>query len=251
MSAKSNFAFANRVSELVSNIEKAGMRLEIDSDFSEYGRLRARQAREGRSAPYPMFDSTSSFVDETNGFWIAGFDKENTLVHTQAVCLFDMGASTLADHLSTHREKYVTPNSSPDPSRTTYHGPNAIQSIAGRVCYQGDFWVRSQGLGGSRSQGLTNYLSQLLIEVAYQTWKFDFIFALLPKGLAQKGVSVRYGYAHGGWGQWIGPDQQITEEDYFVWMTGQDVSAFSARRPIVLPDSLSLSDKDVSTKERG
>lgn len=187
MTAKSNFEFANRVSKLVSNIAKADMHVEISSDFTEYGRLRAEQTKDGRSVPYPMFDSTSSFVDASNGFWIAGFSKDNTLVHTQAVRMFELGSSTLEQHLSTHREKYVTPNSSPDPSRTTYNGPPAVQFISGRICYHGDFWVRGQGLGGARSQGLTNSLSQLLIEVAYHTWKFDSIFALLPKALAQKG----------------------------------------------------------------
>lgn len=251
MTAESNFAYVNRVSSLVNSIARVGMRVEVGSDFSEYGRLRAGQVSEGRLAPYPMFDSAVSYVDDTNGFWIAGYSKDNELVHTQAVRLFELSSTTLAKHLSTHREKYITPNSSPDPARTSYEGPCAIETITGRVCYHGDFWVRGQGLGGARSQGLTNHLSQLLMEVAYQTWRFDFIFALLPKALAQKGVSVRYGYAHGGWGKWIGPDEQITEEDYFVWMTGHDVSAFSKQRCVPLPDNVLHADQNVFLKERG
>ncbi|MEM1065999.1 MAG: hypothetical protein AAF771_13385 [Pseudomonadota bacterium] len=217
------------LSNILQELEASGMRVEIGDDFVEYRARRNAQA--DRAALYPMFDVASSYVDETNGFWICGFNDDGELTHTQAARLLDLSGKSLGQHFQAHRHKYITPNTTPDPDATHYSGPEALKTISGTVCYHGDFWLPARGLGGLRSQGATALLSRLLFEIVQSSWAPDFVFALVPKQLAAKGAHLRYGYSHCEPGQWIGPDQQVTEEDYLIWMNKVDMANAVSREP--------------------
>ncbi len=129
------------------------------------------------------------------------------------------------------RHKYITPDTTPDPDLTFYSGPDVLQTITGDVCYHGEFWLRARGLGGPRSQGATSLLSRILFEIMVGAWNPSFVFALVPKQLAEKGAHLRYGYTHCEPGHWLGPDQQVTEEDYLIWMDADDMARALARPP--------------------
>lgn len=217
------------VSGIIRELESAGMRVVIGDDFSEYRIY--RNAQTGRSPIYPMFDVASSYIDESNGFWVCGFDEAGDLIHTQAVRLLDLSGVSLGQHLNVHRHKYITPDTTPDPDVTFYSGPEALRTITGNVCYHGEFWLPGRGLGGPRSQGATPLLSRILFEIAASRWNPNYIFAFVPKQLAAKGAHLRYGYSHCEPGIWIGPDQQVTEEDYLIWASAKDISNVLAREP--------------------
>ena len=217
------------VSGVIRELEGAGMRIEIGDDFSIYRKYRDGQS--GRGGIYPMFDAAASFIDATNGFWICGFDAAGELVHTQAARLYDLNGVSLGRHLDMHRHKYITPDTTPDPDKTYYSGPAGLARITGRVLYHGEFWMPGRGLGGPRSQGTTALLSRILFEIAAGSWQPDYLFALVPKQLASKGAHLRYGYTHCEPGQWVGPDGQITDEDYLIWMSAEDVTASLRRSP--------------------
>ena len=223
------FTMTTNVSGILRQLEGSGIRLEIGDDFARYRAYRTRQL--DRGPIYPMFDVASSYVDGTNGFWVCGFDAHDELIHTQAVRLLDLSGMTLGTHLDNHRHKYITPDTTPDPDQTFYSGPEALHAITGRVCYQGDFWLRARGLGGPRSQGATALLSRVLLEIMVATWTPNFVFALVPKTLAAKGAHLRYGYCHCEPGRWIAPDQQVTEEDYLIWMGANDMANLIASTP--------------------
>lgn len=227
MSARNIFGMITNVSRIIQELESAGMRIEVGDDFSRYRAYRS--TCQGRGGLYPIFDTASSFIDETNGFWICGFNDANELIHTQAVRLLDLKGSTLGKHFDVHRHKYITPDTTPDPDLTFYQGPEALKAVTGLVGYCGDFWLPSRGLGGPRSQGATGLLSRLLFEILQQTWELDYVFALVPKRLAAKGAHLRYGYSHCEPGRWIGPDQQVTDEDYLIWMNANDIKNVLAR----------------------
>lgn len=221
------FELTTHLSSTVRELKKAGIRIEIGDDFAKYRAYRGKQP--DRGPIYPMFDVASSYIDHTNGFWICGFQADGDLIHTQAVRLLDMSGISLGTHLDNHRHKYITPDSTPDPDQTFYSGPEALQSITGKVCYQGEFWLRAQGLGGPRSQGATSLLSRILLEVAVAAWNPSFVFALVPQRLAAKGAHLRYCYNHCEPGRWVGPDQQVTEEDYLIWMEAKELTRSLAR----------------------
>ena len=227
MSARKIFGMIRNVSAIVRELENAGMRIEVGDDFSLYRNYRNSCA--GRGGLSPIFDTASSFVDERNGFWICGFNDADELIHTQAVRLLDLSGISLGKHLDTHRQMYVVPDTTPDPNMTFFQGPEALTKVTGSVGYCGDFWLPSHGLGGPRSQGATGVLSRLLFEILHQTWQPDYAFAFVPKQLAAKGAHVRYGYSHCEPGRWIGPDQQVTDEEYLIWMNANDIQNVLAR----------------------
>ncbi|MEJ6387874.1 hypothetical protein [Gymnodinialimonas ulvae] len=224
------FELIKHLSGIIRDLENAGIRIEIGDDFAKYRAYRSKLP--DRAPIHPMFDVATSFIDHTNGFWICGFNEDGELTHTQAVRLLDLSGGSLNTHLDRHRHKYITPDSTPDPDQTFYSGPDALQFITGQVCYQGEFWLRAQGLGGPRSQGVTTLLSRLMLEVAVATWNPSYVFALVPKRVAAKGAHLRYCFNHCEPGQWIGPDQQVTDEDYLIWMEASELArTLSKARP--------------------
>jgi len=239
MSARSIFGMIRNVSGIIAELEEAGMRVELGDDFSEY-RL-YRNAQTDRAPLYPMFDVAKSYIDESNGFWICGFNQADELIHTQAVRLLDMSGVSLGRHLKVHRHKYITPNTTPDPDLTFYSGPRALRTITGKVCYHGEFWLPARGLGGPRSQGVTPLLSRILFELMFRSWKPNYVFALVPKQLATRGAHLRYGYNHCEPGTWLGPDKQVTEEDYLIWMNAEETASALAREPQSLRSGEQLS----------
>ncbi|MDA8587236.1 hypothetical protein N9L47_13405 [Rhodobacteraceae bacterium] len=229
MSARMLYQTIVHVSGLLRELEDVGVRVEIGDDFSQYRNYRNGQT--DRAGLYSMFDAASSYIDASNGFWICGFDDADNLIHSQAARLLDFGTETLGHHLDVHRHMYITPDTTPDPSLTYYRGPAALKSISGKVCYNGDFWLASRGLGGPRSQGATSLLSRIQFEIMNWVWEPDFTFALVSKQLASKGAHLRYGYTHCEPGQWIGPDLQVTDEEYLIWMSANDISNALSKKP--------------------
>lgn len=229
MSPHRLFELITTLSGVLRDLEQMGICVEIGDDFARYRALRSQLP--SRGPIYPMFDVASSYIDQGNGFWICGFDPSGELIHTQAVRLLDLDGVSLAEHLKTHRHKYITPDSTPDPDLTFYSGPEALQTITGKVCYQGEFWLRASGLGGPRSQGATSMLSRVLLEIMVGAWNPSFVFALVPQKLAAKGAHLRYGYSHCEPGRWLGPDQRVTEEDHLIWMGANDLANLLARAP--------------------
>jgi hypothetical protein len=233
MSAQNIFSAIMHVAGLVNELDAAGVRVEVGDDFSKYRRYRSGQS--DRDAMYPMFDVASSYIDASNGFWVCGFGPDGELIHTQAVRLLNLSGVSLGEHLDTHRHKYITPDTTPDPDLTYYSGPNALAKITGsRVCYHGDFWLQSSGLGGMRSQGATSVFSRILFEIMQFCWKPEYVFALVPLPLAAKGAHLRYGYSHCEPGKWVGPDNQTTDVDYMVWMSAADIANALSREPQTL-----------------
>lgn len=217
MSARLIFGMINNVSRIIHALEARGMRIEVGDDFTRYHTL--RHGCQGRSRHYPVFDTASSFIDETNGFWICGFGESGALIYTHAVRLFDLTGKSLGQHLDTHRHKFIAPDTTPDPDLTFYRGPMGLRTISGKVAYSGDFWLQD---GALREENL-DLLSDLLFAVLQQTWPIDYAVALAPKRFGADAARLRYAYTHCEPGRWIGPDQQITSEDYLVWMSAAEI----------------------------
>lgn len=231
MSALDIFSMIVNVSNILRELEAGGMRLEIGDDFVEYRRL--RQTQTDRSPIYPMFDVSCSYVDQSNAFWICGFNDSGELVHTQAMRFLDLSGVSLGQHMRQHRHKYITPNSTPDPDRTYYSRPLALKTITGQVCYHGEFWL-SGGDAGYRKKGFTPLLSRIAFELALKSWVPNYVFGFINAKLAFKGTQMHHGYSHCEPGVWHGPDDQITDEDCLVWMNTREIVHFLQTQPKAL-----------------
>lgn len=235
MTAFNLFTMISNVSHLMRELEEAGMHLEVGGDFAAFRRLRNTQ--KDRSAVFPMFDVASSYVDASNALWICAFDDDNELVHTQAIRMLDLGDRTLAEHLRDHRHKYISPGSTVDPDRTFFSALPSLDQITGRVGYHGEFWVRGS-MVGRRNQGLTAVMSRIALEIAGRLWSPDYLFGFVPAPLASRGVTVRYGYTRCEYGAWYGPQQEVTSEEMFVWMSRQDLETVLDAPPRTLSDDV-------------
>lgn len=225
MSALDHYARTLRLSAIVNAIKQAGIDVEIGTDFRRYRRIRRGQI-ETRPI-YPMFDAACSYVDATNGFWIAGFDEEGELVHTQAMRLLPLGQATLAEHLREHAMKYVTPGLVDDPDQASFHVDRIDETIRGRVCYHGEFWLAG-GARGLRGGGAIALLSRLAFELADQTWRPDYVFGFVAAKHALSGTPARHCYYHGAPGTWRTRADGVFSEEWLVWMSSGDVSALTA-----------------------
>lgn len=227
VSTKNVTELVMRSSEIIADLRSRGLRVEIGSDFSRYRKLRC-QARPEKPI-YPMFDVSSSFIDSTNGLWIVGFNENNVVVHTQAARLLKLKGVLLNEHLNEHRYKYITPNTTPDPDLTFYEGPTGLSKVTGQVSYNGDFWLAPRGMTAFGGVGATQRLTRLVFDLLFCAWTPDYSFAFLPKELADKGLHVHYGYTNCEPGRWIGPDAQVTEEEYLAWMSANDIQNMLSR----------------------
>ena len=231
MSAQTHFAEIVRINDIITAIKDRGITLKVGTDFTEYRKLRRPQF--DTRPLYPMFDNHCSYIDATNGFWIAGMSESGELVHTQAMRHLDLTGVTLERHLDEHRQKYVTPSLSDEIDNIYFRTAQATQKITGKVGYHGEFWLKG-GPVGYRKRGVTPFLSRLIFELARLTWNPDYVFAFVPAMLAYKGVPARYGYVHGEAGYWKGPE--VTSEEWLVWMAARDIAQLAETRPFVEPD---------------
>jgi len=223
MTPQSLFATISNVSSIIQKLESVGLRIEIGSDFVAY--RKRRDAQSDRLPIYPVFDSSSSFIDESNAFWVCAFNDRNELVHTQVVRMIDLGETTLQDHLSQHRHKYLTPGMVKNADQVSYSRLPSLARINGRVCYHGEFWLKG-GDQGLRGQGYTALMSRVVFEMALKIWSPDFLFGFVPIKLAMNGIPFRYGYSRCEPGGWIGADQQMAVEEALVWTSKSEAEQF-------------------------
>ncbi len=234
MTAAALFATNRRVSGILKDLDLAGLRVEVGTDFVAYRNL--RDAQNDRSPIYPIFDVSASFIDGSNAFWICAFNDQGELVHTQAIRMLDLSDTTLQEHLANHRHKYLTPGMVTNPDETSFAPLLTLNNIKGRVCYHGEFWLKP-GDNGLRGQGFTALMSRLVFEIATQIWSPDFLFGFVPMQLAMKGIPFRYGYTRCEVGSWLRNGRKVDAEEALVWMGRSDLEEHLRTAPQKLWDN--------------
>ncbi|TIT60328.1 MAG: hypothetical protein E5W60_18815, partial [Mesorhizobium sp.] len=115
-----------------------------------------------------------------------------------------------------------------DPARHAGAGSSCVcvaptaRNISGIVAYHGDLWLRSD----LRGRGLAPTLAGVAFGLAWAKWSPDFIYALVPTWLIQKGVADQYGYLHKeAHGSVLSlPDRDIEDDDWLIWLTQRELS---------------------------
>lgn len=221
MSSSKLFRDIRYVAEIIEISRTRGLTLDVSTDFDEYRRIRAAQPE--RTNLSPMYDSTCSYVDRTNAFWIKGIDENGEVVHTQAVRLIDLAGMTLAEHLQQHRHLYASPGITGDATLFEFAPTPTCQKITGRVCYHGDLWLKEGSATGFRGTGLTTVLARLAMAISLMEWSPDYIFGFMYPFMACKGLAAREGYLHMEPGVWHAPGESETVAEWLVWMARDDI----------------------------
>ncbi|MER8801155.1 hypothetical protein [Mesorhizobium sp. M0998] len=74
-----------------------GVKISIGFDFREY--VSITRATPTKSPTYPNFRPDRSRINPGEGFWIKGVGKNNDVEVLEAIRLYDLSSSNLAEHL--------------------------------------------------------------------------------------------------------------------------------------------------------
>ncbi len=233
MSVQALFTTANYIASITQLVNSKGMSLELGTDFSEFCSVPGHQPEKGHIAP--IFDPTKSDISSDNGFWVVGRNDSNEIVHTQAARLVDLRGTTLCQHFKDRLGDYRPHGDTVDPSLSMSHLTPEAGAITGRMVYYGELWMKG-GEQGFRGGSLTALLPRLMFALSLLHLKPDYLIGIMEPLAACKGLSAREGYTHLEQGSfhWHQTEQDVPLEEWFVWMTAQDV-IFNMR---VAPETL-------------
>jgi hypothetical protein len=174
-------------------IRSNGITILTGSDFEEYRDVLS-VARPDHMLGVP-FDPARQPLNPDNSFWMAGYDVNGEVVHTQCLKRLNLTNTTLGDYMSKNLREFEPPMGGIDYGKTIYRPGPGANRISGTVTYHGEFW-----LGGTPGQFRGTGMSTLLARHAFLTamlrWNPDYFFGLMAKSLVFKGFSARFGYMH-------------------------------------------------------
>ncbi|WP_202296135.1 MULTISPECIES: hypothetical protein [unclassified Mesorhizobium] len=202
-----------------------GIQFKMGDDFNHY--IQITENTTGKPPTYPNFRPNFSELEAGRAFWIIGEDQSGKVAHLQAVRLYDLTSNNLAEHLESLQACYAYPKShSGSGSSCVCRAPTA-QKITGTVAYHGDLWLRDD----FRRKGLPPALAGIAFGLAWAKWSPDFIYALVPTWLIEKGIADRYGYLHKEeQGAILSlPAWAIKDNDWLIWLTRCELSQIIKR----------------------
>ena len=243
MPASDLFKHFQYISSIEQIADRHGMMIEVSSDFEAFRQIRATQPE--RPPISPVFDPQVCEINAGNGFWIKGTSETGELVHVQAVRLEDLTDTTLAEHLSKHRQVYAPPGVEVDLKQSRFCATPSSRIITGKVCYHGELWLKG-GRKGYRGHGLTAALPRLALALAHLAWTPDFMFGLVHPMAACKGLAAREGYMHlePGGILWQRQGLQEVYDEWLVWMSHNDLQHLLRFAPMALYEQLEAKSKD-------
>ncbi|RAZ70791.1 hypothetical protein DPM35_31925 [Mesorhizobium atlanticum] len=217
------------VSRYISSFHTAsrhrGMEFEVGDDFDEY--INITKIIVGKAPTYPNFRPDCSWLESGRAFWIVGRDRSGQVAHVQALRMDDLRSTNLAEHLESLKGCYAHPKSmTSSDSSCACHAPAARQ-IAGIVVYHGDLWLRDD----FRGQGFPSALAGIAFGLAWAKWSPDFIYALVPGWIIEKGVAEQYGYLNREpRGSVLRlSNLGIEDDDWLIWLTKNELSGLIRR----------------------
>lgn len=209
------------VAKRVIEAEAHGISLELLSDFDHLRQV--VNATEGRSPLTPIFDNTISDVSPENAFWILGRRRDGTVLHLQAVRKDEIRGETLAEHLASRGEWFMSPHIPAIPATSDYAACRYVRGMSGTICHHGEVWLNPNA--DVRGKGLAVCLPRLGVALALMRWQPDFIYGFVHPDLVLKGIPARYGYTHfhPHGIRWHRTDGQGTLDEFITWMTLDDM----------------------------
>lgn len=222
MTIHDTFAGAHYVSRMLDIINHKGIQIEIGSDFDLYAQYIKTHRQD---LPLGLaFDPRRRHLNEDNGFWIAGWDQDGTMVHSQAMRRLTLGQNRLSDYLAQNFQKFAPPGVLLDMTNSRYRAGPGARRITGDVCYHGDLWVSPSDR--YRGSGLPGILARFALATCLLRWSPDHVFGFMAEHHAFRGLAEREGYMHCEPGalvlQPVGADRPI--KGFLTYMSREDLT---------------------------
>ncbi|MGY4257695.1 hypothetical protein ACVI1L_004763 [Bradyrhizobium sp. USDA 4516] len=210
---------------------RKGITLSIGFDFQDYVAITCATPTKGPT--YPNFRPDRSQIKPGEGFWMVGVDRNNDVAALQAVRLYDLSCSNLAEHLQSLMAFYAEPTKHAHPEDNCTCAAPSARKMSGKLAYHGDLWVRED----YRGKGMPEIMAGIAFGLAYAKWDPDFVCALVARWLIDKGVVAQYGYLHHEPGGSILRlvDEGITDDDWLIWLTSEELRARLDRHEKPIP----------------
>lgn len=179
------------VREATACLKELGVRVRLGTDFEDFRRAIERQS--DRAAQAPGFDPRHELGEGLDGIWLAAYDQDGEVVHTQAARLETIAPDMRTDMINAggrYEPSYWQFDRKPLDVRLS---PEA-QAISGRAIYHGEFWLRG-GAKGIRGRSTVFLLSRLMIAANLARWPdAAHSYGLLTPQNCAKGLPIRAGY---------------------------------------------------------
>lgn len=204
-------------------LRSAGIRIETGTDFDEYA-LIVEKGRlvQGLGAP---FDPKLHDLNEGNAFWLAAFDEEGTLIHTQAAKMVPMEEKNLSTFMLTRFREFPPALPDIDFARSRFRATPGAHRIKGDVVYHGDIWINAEAGKAYRGVGLSSVFARYGLMLIMERWNPDFIFGFMARTVAFKGFAERMGYMHNEPGtlRWYRLGNDTPMEGFLSYLSNDDV----------------------------
>ena len=217
------------IDEAISLSEHLGMHVEVGHDFRVFQGI--LQDAKGHEIS-PPFDPEQHKFNEYNAFWLVGRTGDGVVAHTQAVRLYDLSRMTLGEYMEQNFRDFPPAGVPLNLPASRYRAGPGARRIRGRVCYHGEMWLDEKA-GDFRGKGLSGVLTRLGFLLTIQNLAPDYIFALMSRMVACKGLPQRAGFMHTEPGalSWQLADSNRAIEGFMAWMSMEDLR-FLLRLPM-------------------
>jgi len=210
----------------IDQLRDLGIRIKIGTDMSEYRQI-VHDHDPDRPTTLP-FRADSIFANQP-AIWIAGFDDDNALVHTQATRSICPASISFANYFKRNFHNFPPPALPIDfENSELVLNPNLV-SLSGTICYHGEVWLQNNPqYRGGRAIGLTGALNFV---AGVRRLKADAFVGIMTKALGDKGLPSRQGYFHASPDclTWQRLDSDLPIRTYIVHQTKSDIDFLISR----------------------
>ncbi|MDF0581964.1 hypothetical protein [Bradyrhizobium yuanmingense] len=195
-----------------------GLKLSIGFDFREY--LSITRVTPTKEPTTRFFQTDRSPISLGDGFWTLGVDKNENVALLQAVRIYELSGSSLADHIDSMFRDITAPLAHPR-NRWTCTAPSA-RNMNGKIAYHGDLWVGKE----FRGKGIPEIAARVAFGVSFAMWDPDFMCGLVAQWVVDKGVLTQEGYRHSEPGGLHLAEQDSLNNYLLVWLTGEELKSY-------------------------
>jgi len=199
-----------------------GIEMELGYDFDLYREvLSFARPEQPLGAP---FNPDVHELTPDNALWMIGRKANGEIVHTQALRMLDMSGETIADYFTRRFRDFPPPLPNIDLPRSRFRAGPCAKRGRGRVCYNGDFWIKP-GDETLRGQGVSTVLGRYAFYQAMQHWDPDHMVGFMVKQVACKGFPQRLGWMNTQPGalRWFLEGSDTPIEAFMTFMSRDDL----------------------------